>query len=241
VIVDLTHFDRGILVRCAPPPVASGFDALRRVGFEVTGTQRYPGLLCRIDGEPADQQCVQAPPAGAYWAYWHAPRGGDWTYSTSGASRRPPAGSVEGWAFGAKAEPAIAPPAPLPASTTTTRPSTSTPTTAPTGALPDSATAGPTTERRAPAAPAEAPGASTTTTSSGDEDVASAAPHEDGEIDGDEELLGAPVVAAPAGAEDEGGGGSPLAAIATVAVLASVVVGVGLWRRVARPGGDDGG
>jgi len=130
VVVDMTAFGDGVHVRCAPQPVSSGYEALTKAGFTIQGTAQFPGLLCRIDGRPtpAEDACQKAPPADAYWAYWHAPRGGSWTYSTSGAgSRKPPPGSVEGWAFGDEAVPGVDPPDPPP-STTTTRPS-STPTT----------------------------------------------------------------------------------------------------------------
>ncbi|MFG3658630.1 hypothetical protein [Streptomyces sp. NPDC047706] len=43
---------------------------------------------------------MNTPPASAYWSYWHAPNGGNWTYSQSGSSsRKPPLGSYEGWSF----------------------------------------------------------------------------------------------------------------------------------------------
>ena len=112
VVVDFSAFGDGVVVRCAPQPVRSGFDALTRAGFTFAGTTQFPGLLCRINGEPASDPCHGAPPPNAYWGYWHAPRGGSWTYSTSGAgSRVPPAGSVEGWSFGDRDEPGMAPPA----------------------------------------------------------------------------------------------------------------------------------
>ena len=114
VVVDKTAFGGGVEVRCAAQPVRSGFEALTKAGFSYSGTVRFPGLLCRIDGQPASDPCQGAPPPDAYWAYWHAERGGAWTYSTAGAARTPPPGSVEGWAFGAKAAPGAAPPPPHP-------------------------------------------------------------------------------------------------------------------------------
>lgn len=119
VVVTFSAFGGGTEVRCAGWPVSSGYDALERAGYTVTGTQQFPGLLCRIDGLPADDPCLRAPSPKAYWGYWHAERGGSWTYSSEGAGTRPPpAGSVEGWAFGPDARPAVAPPAPLPPPTT---------------------------------------------------------------------------------------------------------------------------
>ncbi|MGK2949300.1 MAG: hypothetical protein ACSLFP_12040, partial [Acidimicrobiales bacterium] len=123
VVVTFSAFGGATEVRCAGWPVSSGYEALERVGYTVTGTQQFPGLLCRINGLPSDDPCHRAPSPTAYWGYWHAQRGGSWTYSSVGAlSRQPPAGSVEGWAFGPDARPAVAPPAPLPPPTTTTVP-----------------------------------------------------------------------------------------------------------------------
>ncbi|MEO7429193.1 MAG: hypothetical protein ABIY48_07385 [Acidimicrobiales bacterium] len=103
VVVDFGTLGGGTQTRCAPEPVSSGFDALRRAGFTYEGTARFQGLLCRIDGKPSPQQdaCQNAPSPTFYWAYWTASApGGAWTYSDSGAGNRDPApGTVEGWAF----------------------------------------------------------------------------------------------------------------------------------------------
>ena len=222
VVVDFTAFDRGVQVRCAPQPVASGFDALKRAGFTYQGTVRFPGLLCRIDGAPSSDPCQGAPPPDAYWAYWHAPRGGSWTYSTSGAgTRKPPPGSVEGWAFGDDAQPGIDPPG-APATTTTRPPSTTTtrpPTGSGGGTPPPGPTGGPT--------PAVAGAADTTTTSSSISDdgatTTTSADHErsaatdDGT--GDDELAGAPV--------SDGGSSSDGGSPAGAAVGLAVALGLG--------------
>ena len=116
--------------RCAPGDPGSGFAALSGAGFAVTPVQRFPGALCRIDGTPASDPCVNMPPTSAYWSYWHASRGGSWSYSTLGAGSHDPApGSVEGWSFGSGGAPAVAPPPPIvtPRPTTTPRPSTTSP------------------------------------------------------------------------------------------------------------------
>jgi len=249
VVVDLSHFGGGIQVRCAPQPVSSGFDALRRAGFEVTGTQRFPGLLCRIDGHPVEQQCVHAPPSGAYWAYWNAPRGGDWTYSTSGAGRRPPEGSVEGWAFGARAEPGIAPPGAVPVTTTTMTPPPPAPpaTLSPpaTGPAPDGSPPTPvvTTTTTMPAAGAEGSDVATSTTATDapvdaeradgtaadDADDRDEEGGEDADDEGDAVAVGS---TAPPGGDGDGSG-SPVAALVTAAALAVVVGGGVVWRRRA--------
>ena len=233
VVVDLTAFDGGVQVRCAPQPVATGFDALKRAGFTYQGTVRFPGLLCRIDGEPSSDPCQGAPPPNAYWAYWHAPRGGDWTYSTSGAgSRKPPPGSVEGWAFGDEAQPGIDPPA-APA-TTTTRPASPTTTRPPTGSGGATPSPGPT----GGSAPAVAGATATTTTSSsvsddGSTTTTSADRKSTAAADdrtGDDELAGAPV--SDGGSSSDGG--SPVgAAVGLVVALGLGAAGIRSARRRA--------
>lgn len=104
-------------IGCAPGDPTSGLDALRRAGFGYEFAARQPGFVCRINGFPtkAADACQQASPASAYWAYYHARRGGSWSYSQEGAGEYDPApGSVEGWAFGAGATPGAVPAAPVP-------------------------------------------------------------------------------------------------------------------------------
>jgi hypothetical protein len=120
VVVDFGSAGGGLQVGCASPPVANGFAALSGAGFPIRNVSSQPGFLCQIDGKPADDPCIQVPSSAHYWSYWYAQRGGDWTYSSSGASRTPPPGSVEGWAYGDGDPPRTPPPALLAAATTTT-------------------------------------------------------------------------------------------------------------------------
>ncbi|MFC7546898.1 hypothetical protein [Plantactinospora sp. GCM10030261] len=103
VVVDFNELGGGTVVRCAHGEQATGLAALKNAGFQVTGTLRWgEGFICRIEGKPsaAAEKCVDTPPASAYWSYWYASNGGDWTYSDKGvANRKPPAGSFEGWSF----------------------------------------------------------------------------------------------------------------------------------------------
>jgi hypothetical protein len=100
VVVDFQELGGGVNVVCAPGPVASGLEAMRVAGVAYQTAQRFPGFVCRIAGQPANDPCVNASPASAYWSYWIAAPGGSWCYSTFGAgSRRPPAGTFEGWSF----------------------------------------------------------------------------------------------------------------------------------------------
>ena len=110
-----------ISTKCASGDPSSALKALTSAGFSVTYPQQYPGsVVCRINGYPASDPCVRMPAAGAYWAFFHAKRGGSWAYSSSGVTSYNPApGSVVGFRFGSGQQPGIAPPA---------APKTSTPT-----------------------------------------------------------------------------------------------------------------
>lgn len=233
VVVDFGAFGGGTEVRCAGWPVADGYDALRRAGFTITDTARFPGLLCRIDGLPSDQACVAAPPPDAHWGYSYADRGGTWTYSSQGArARAVQPGDVEGWAFGKAARPAIAPPAPPP-TTTAAPPPPAPPAPEPAAPAPD------------PAAPPR-PTPSTVATgepADGDqgrveEDPAgSPAPTSEsgaGGTAGDDRLAAGPGDTRLAASQQEPGpgSGSPLPAVATAALVAALVGGgVALRRR----------
>lgn len=130
VVVD---FGSHTSVGCAPGDPANGYDALNAAGFSTVLAQgNGAGALCRIDGFPTGSTCSSMPPANAYWAYFHAKRGGTWAYSdTGGGSYDPAPGSVEGWSFGSGKAPSTAPPAatraikPTPKSTPKPKPTVS--------------------------------------------------------------------------------------------------------------------
>jgi hypothetical protein len=97
IVVDFQELGGGVNVRCAPQPIHNGFDVFRnaQVSYE-----QYRGFICRIAGLPENGPCDHYPPADAYWVYWTAEPGGQWTYSSLGAgSRTPPPGSLDGWSF----------------------------------------------------------------------------------------------------------------------------------------------
>lgn len=112
VVVDFGHWGGPLLRACDPSP-ASSYALLNHGGWQTTGTDHDgPGFICRIGyagfrhgtqyPTPAQDPCVQTPPASAYWTSWLAGPGQDtWTYSRLGAlAYRPAAGSVELWIFG---------------------------------------------------------------------------------------------------------------------------------------------
>ncbi|MEP6814325.1 MAG: hypothetical protein ABI873_02100 [Marmoricola sp.] len=118
---------------CAPGDPSSGTSALTSAGFSYTLVTGQ-AFVCQINSAP-ESTCARIPPANAYWAYFHAKRGGSWSYSSTGATSYDPApGSVEGWRFGNGAKPSTAPPGaatpkptptpkPKPAPKPTTKPS----------------------------------------------------------------------------------------------------------------------
>lgn len=101
VVVDFHELGGGVNVRCAPwTPGMTGFGALQAAGINHQTAVRFPGFLCKIAGQPADDRCIDTSPASAYWSYWVAPRGGSWCYANWGAgNRQVPRGGVEGWSF----------------------------------------------------------------------------------------------------------------------------------------------
>jgi hypothetical protein len=124
VVVDFGSLGGGVQTGCAGGDPASGLAALSAAGHGYTFVPRQFGLVCQIDARP--NPCNGAPTT-AYWSYWHATRGGSWSYATAGAGGyNPQPGTVEGWAFGAGGRPGIAPPAapapPPPAPKPTTKP-----------------------------------------------------------------------------------------------------------------------
>ena len=103
VVVNFGSLGGGVQTMCAPGDPASGLAALTGAGFTYSFVPRMPGFVCQINVKP--NPCNGAPST-AYWSYWHASRGGAWTYSTTGAGGFNPApGKVEGWSFGAGAKP----------------------------------------------------------------------------------------------------------------------------------------
>lgn len=232
VIVDFGAEAGGVRTGCATRPVSNGFAALVEAGFSIRNVATQPGFLCQIDGEPAGETCTHVPSAARYWSYWHATRGGDWVYSRAGASRTPPPGSVEGWAFGAGHPPAVPPPARLPNPTTTTR-APSPPTTVP--ALPSSASAsaGAATSSSTPppgdeatASGVEGEGAPTSSPAGGQAGAAG--------LEGDGEQA-AEAIAATGGSREEGGSGSPAGTMVGVAIALALAAAGAVAVRRRRP------
>ena len=239
-----------ISTKCASGDPSSALKALTSAGFSVTYPQQYPGsVVCRINGYPASDPCVRMPPGDAYWAFFHAKRGGSWAYSSSGvASYNPAPGSVVGFRFGSGQQPGIAPPAATKTSTPTptktapkpkpnhdaapkpTTPKATTPR-ATSGSTPSaqagSASSAPAAKGQTSGTPSATPSASATASASASPtasatDTSSASPSET-----------ASDLAAAATSTDADDGGGPGTLIAGAALVALVAGGAGwaAWKR----------
>ena len=84
-------------------------------GFTLTRVSRQPGFVCRVEGKPAADPCVNTPPADAYWGLWWSDgESGSWSYSSQGVDslKVPEGGSVAlSWnGSSTKSPPGAAPP-----------------------------------------------------------------------------------------------------------------------------------
>lgn len=115
VVVDFQELGGSTVVKCVSglPAGSTGYDALLGAGLNPTGTLHDgPGFVCRLAGRPSAtedipvdggtyrEDCVQTPPKSAFWSYWQAPNGGNWSFSNLGATGREVIpGGYEGWSF----------------------------------------------------------------------------------------------------------------------------------------------
>ena len=130
VIIDYGDLGPDPFIGCASNLAegARGVDALAALGIAVIEVTRSPQFICRIEGYPAPDQvlpipgkdtytenCVATPPQSAYWTYWWAEEGGQWTYSIQGyALHQVTFGGYEGYSFAhnipsAEAQPRVPP------------------------------------------------------------------------------------------------------------------------------------
>jgi hypothetical protein len=150
VVVDFHELGGGAQSACDGG--GGGRNALTQltdVGHQLTFVQRQPGFVCRVDGAPAGDPCVNTPPSDAYWGLWWSDgKSGTWVYSSAGAGSLivPDGGYVAlSWqGSDSKAPPGVkpsphrsAPPPSSPTSSPTHKPS-SAPPPAPTSSAPSS-------------------------------------------------------------------------------------------------------
>lgn len=163
VVVDFKGLGGGEKVACVRGGSAYARTLFTTADFSLTDVQRQPGFVCRISGKPADDPCVDTPPANAYWGlFWSNGTSGSWNYSSSGAGGlKVPAGGSVAFAWqgsDARSVPSSAPPKhDPPISVPPPKPPKPTPSTQPTTPAP----AAPTTESSG-VAPSASPTASAT-------------------------------------------------------------------------------
>ncbi|RYB96146.1 hypothetical protein EUA06_00735 [Nocardioides glacieisoli] len=135
VVVDYRELGGSILTACAPDGGGKSATAIvASVGVTLTYASRQPGFVCRVNGQPAADPCVNASPADAYWGLWWADGAkASWTYSSyASGSLTVPAGGSVGWSWQQdRASSGAAPPGVAPPVQSSTPTATPTPTSSP--------------------------------------------------------------------------------------------------------------
>ena len=172
VVVDFHELGGGAQSACdVDGSGKTALTQLKDVGHQLTYVQRQPGFVCRVDGAPATDPCVNTPPSDAYWSLWWSDgKSGTWVYSSSGAAslQVPDGGYVAlSWQGAAgKAAPGVPPTAHASATPTpspTRHPSSSaSPSASPTRHASSSAAAGPTSSPTTSPPTASSPGSPST-------------------------------------------------------------------------------
>lgn len=173
VVVDPGALGGGIGTVCDPGSGEVASTRFEQSGFALTYAQRQPGFVCRVNGAPASDPCVNTSPADAYWGlFWTDGTSGTWTYSSLGATSLdvPDGGAVAlAWQQGTRRSPGVAAPvheAPSPTAQPTATP-TRTPSKPPTRAPTATPTATPTSSAPGPASTSAAPPTSATSRPTG--------------------------------------------------------------------------
>lgn len=126
VVVDFGALGGGIRTGCDASGNRNAAKAFSSTGHPLTYAQRQPGFVCRVDGAPASDPCVNTSPSDAYWGlYWSDGTSG-WKYSTLGVDSLtvPAGGSVAfSWQDGGTADqPGVRPASPSSTPSATPRP-----------------------------------------------------------------------------------------------------------------------
>jgi hypothetical protein len=119
------------------------------VGHVLTRVQRQPGFVCRVDGKPKSDPCVDIPPSDAYWSLWWSDgKSGSWTYASVGVdSLKVPSGGYVALSWqgtSGKAPPRVSPtPHAAPSSAPSSHPTSAPPSSPPSSAPPSTTSAVP--------------------------------------------------------------------------------------------------
>jgi hypothetical protein len=152
VVVDFRELGGSTITACAADGGGKSADQIvAAVGVSITYATRQPGFVCRVQGEPAADPCVNTSPASAYWGLWWADGSkATWTYSSYGiGGLTVPAGGSVGLSWQQDREnsgavpPGVAPPVVAAAPSSTPSP-TSSPSSSPTSSSPASSPNSPT-------------------------------------------------------------------------------------------------
>ncbi len=181
VVVDPGALGGSIATVCDPGSGEVAATRFEQSGFALTEVQRFPGFVCRVNGAPASDPCVNTPPPDAYWSLWWTDgTSGAWNYSSEAVTSLdvPDGGAVAlAWQQGAaRRTPAVAAPvqaAPSPSEKPTPSPTkkptpqpartpTTTPTPSATSSAPTTPTATPTESAPSASATADPSGPATT-------------------------------------------------------------------------------
>jgi hypothetical protein len=249
VVIEYGALGGGVDQLCAPEGGGrTAGQLLQDTGHALTWVQRFPGFVCRIEGLPADDPCVNTPPADAYWGLWWSDgKSGEWSYSSLGAgSLTIPAGGYVAMVWddsSGDVRPRTGAPAhPNPTPTPTKKPSPSqAPTTipAPTTPATPTATVSGTTTPEPTARPSRtkkpSPSKTSTKTPSPSEETTAPDPSEEPSSDDRTDAAG-PIDQPVTPAASSDGGGLPVwVAPVVVVVLLGTAAGVALARRRQQP------
>ena len=102
VVVDYRELGGSMVTACAPDGGGKSATAVfASVGVSLTYATRQPGFVCRVNGVPTSDPCVNTSPADAYWGLWWSDgTTGSWTFATTGVGGQTvPAGGSVGWSW----------------------------------------------------------------------------------------------------------------------------------------------
>ncbi|GAA3541929.1 hypothetical protein AFL01nite_25570 [Aeromicrobium flavum] len=110
----------GSSVGCDADGGGRAADNFAAAGHSLKYASRAPGFVCRVDGAPASDPCVDAAPADAYWGlFWADGKSGSWVYSSLGVTAlKVPTGGAVAFVFqdsSSKRFPSVKPPVAVPA------------------------------------------------------------------------------------------------------------------------------
>lgn len=102
VVVDFRELGGAMVTSCVSDGGGKSAAAIfAAAGVSISYATRQPGFVCRVNGAPASDPCVNTSPADAFWGLWWADGSrASWSYSSSGVGGLTvPAGGSVGWSW----------------------------------------------------------------------------------------------------------------------------------------------